>query len=62
MQLNGYLHLEIDSRRNSNDIAQFVNAEVERLIKDGKLLRNSKCKDDMKGMIIRKVTEDAAEM
>jgi hypothetical protein len=62
MQLNGYLNLEIDSRRNSNDTAQFVNAEVERLIKDGKLLRNSKFKDDMKGMIIRKVTEDAAEM
>jgi hypothetical protein len=45
-----------------NDIAQFVNAEVERLIKDGKLLRNSKFKDDMKEMIIHKVTEDAAEM
>lgn len=62
MQLNGYLNLEIDSRRNSNDIAQFVNAEVERLIKDGKLLRNSKSKDGMKKMIIRRVTEDAAEM
>ena len=62
LQLNGYLNLEIDSRRNSNDIAQFVNAEVERLIKDGKLLRNSNSRDDMKGMIIRKVTEDAAEM
>jgi hypothetical protein len=62
MQLKGYLNLEIDSRRNSNDIAQFVNAEVERLIKDGKLLRNSKSKDDMKDLIVRKVTEDAAEM
>ena len=62
MQLNGYLNLEIDSRRNSSDIAQFVNAEVERLTTNGKLLRNSKSKDDMKEMIIRKVTEDAAEM
>lgn len=62
LQLKGYLNLEIDSRRNSNDIAQFVNAEVERLIEDGKLLRNSKSKDHMKRMIIRKVTRDAAEM
>ena len=62
LQLNGYLNLEIDSRRNSNDIAKFVNAEVERLIRDGKLLRNSKSKDDMKGMIVRRVTDDAAEM
>ncbi|KAG9198591.1 hypothetical protein G6514_009833 [Epicoccum nigrum] len=60
--LKGYLNLEIDSRRNSNDIAQFVNAEVERLIKDGKLLRNSKSRDDMREMIVRKVTKDAAEM
>jgi hypothetical protein len=44
------------------DIERFVNAEVERLIKNGKLLRNSKSRDDMKGIIIRKVTEDAAEM
>jgi hypothetical protein len=62
LQLNGYLNLEIDSRRNSNDIAQFVNAEVERLIKDGKLLRNSNSRDDMKEMIIRKVTTGAAQM
>ena len=62
LQLNGYLNLEIDSRMNSDDIAQFVNAEVEQLIKDGKLLRNSKSKDHMKRMIIRKVTRDAAEM
>jgi hypothetical protein len=62
MQLKGYLNLEIDSRRNNNDIAQFVKTEVERLIKDEKLLRNSKSKDDMREMIIGKVTKHAAEM
>jgi hypothetical protein len=62
LQLNGYLNLEINSSRNQYDIERFVNAEVERLIKNGKLLRNSKSRDDMKGIIIRKVTEDAAEM
>lgn len=62
LRLNGYLNLEINSRRNNRDIARFVNTEVERLTKDGKLLRGSKSKDEMKALIIRRVTEDAADM
>jgi hypothetical protein len=62
MHLNGYLNLEINSHRNKYDIARFVNSEVERLVENGRLLRNSKFKDEMKEMITHKVTEDAAEM
>jgi hypothetical protein len=38
LKLSGYLNLAINSCRNSNDITQFVNAEVEHLTKARKLL------------------------
>jgi hypothetical protein len=41
LKLSGYPNLVINSRRNSNDITQFVNAEVEHLTKARKLLPHS---------------------
>lgn len=62
LKLSGYPNLAIDSRRNSDDIAQFVNAEVERLINTKKLLRYSPAQTEMKRIIIEKVIEGAAGM
>jgi hypothetical protein len=41
LKLSSYLNLAINSRRNSNNITQFVNAEVEHLTKARKLLPHS---------------------
>lgn len=62
LKLSDYPNLAIDSRRNSDDIAQFVTSEVERLTKAGKLLRHSNARTEMKRMIIKKVIEGAAGM
>ncbi|KAH7119554.1 hypothetical protein B0J11DRAFT_582082 [Dendryphion nanum] len=62
LRLQHYPNLEIDSRRNSDDIARFVHDETERLIKDGKLLRYSTCQADMKVLIVEKVVQGAAGM
>jgi hypothetical protein len=62
LQLSGYPNLAIDSQRNSYDIAQFVKAEVERLIQARKLLRYSISQTEMKDMIVDKVIEGAAGM
>lgn len=62
LELSGYPNLAIDSQRNSDDIAQFVRAEVERLIQAKKLLRHSAAQTEMKNMIIDKVIEGAAGM
>jgi hypothetical protein len=61
-RLRLYPNLEIDSRRNSDDIARFVNNETEQLVRDGKLLRHSTSQADMKAFIIDKVVEGAAGM
>ena len=61
-ELSGYPNLAIDSRRNSDDIAQFVKAEVERLVQTRKLLRYSAAQADMKNIIVGKVIEGAAGM
>lgn len=62
LNLSNYPNLAIDSRRNSDDIAQFVNFEVERLTKAGTLLRYSNAQTEMKKMIVDKVIEGAAGM
>jgi hypothetical protein len=62
LELSGYPNVAIDSQRNSGDIAQFVNAEVEQLVRARKLLRYSNAQTKMKGMIIDKVIEGAAGM
>jgi hypothetical protein len=62
LELSGYPNLAIDSQRNSDDIAQFVTTEVERLIQARKLLRYSTAQTEMKKMIINKVIEGAAGM
>jgi hypothetical protein len=60
--LSSYPSLEIASHRNSDDIARFVNAEVERLTKARKLLRHSASQAEMKTLIIDQVTKDARGM
>jgi hypothetical protein len=62
LKLSGYPNLAIDSRRNSDDITQFVNAEVERLTKARKLLPHSPAQTEMKKIIINQVIKDAAGM
>lgn len=62
IRLRHYPNLEIDSRRNSDDIARFVHDETERLVKDGKLLRYSTCQADMKVLIVERVVEGATGM
>ncbi|KAF2796410.1 hypothetical protein K505DRAFT_415804, partial [Melanomma pulvis-pyrius CBS 109.77] len=62
LELSGYPNLVINSQRNSDDIAQFVKAEVERLIQAKKLLRYSANQTEMKNMIIDKVIEGATGM
>jgi hypothetical protein len=62
LRLSNYPNLEIDSQRNSDDIARFVKDEVERLIQAGKLLRHSSSQAEMKRLIIDKVIEGATGM
>ena len=60
--LKGYHNLEISSKRNAEDIENFVRSETEQLVKKGRLLRHSRAKDEMKRLILEKVTEGAAGM
>ncbi|KAF1946986.1 hypothetical protein EJ02DRAFT_331027, partial [Clathrospora elynae] len=62
LSLSNYPNLEIDSQRNSDDIAKFVKVEVERLTQARKLLRHSNSQAEMKTLVIDKVTEGAAGM
>ncbi|CAI6331083.1 unnamed protein product [Periconia digitata] len=62
LRLQHYPNLEIDSRRNSDDIARFVEANVEQLIQDGNLLQYSDSRVDMKKLIVDKVIEGADGM
>jgi hypothetical protein len=61
-RLHCYPNLEIDSQRNSDDIARFVKDQTDRLVQDGKLLRHSTSQKEMKKFITIKVTEGAAGM
>ena len=62
LTLKDYSNLEISSDRNNTDIATFVKAETEKLVENHRLLCNSRSKEDMKLLIISKVTEDTCDM
>ncbi|KAF7452322.1 Arp Ankyrin repeat protein [Pyrenophora tritici-repentis] len=62
LRLRNYPNLEIDSRRNCDDIARFVNEQVEELVQDGRLLSYSDSETEMKKLIVGKVIEGAAGM
>ena len=60
--LHHYPNLEINSQRNSDDIARFVKDQTERLVQKRKLLRYSTSQKEMKEVITSKVIEGAAGM
>ena len=62
LRLQHYANLEIDSRRNSDDIARFVKDQTQQLIEDGKLLQYSKSVVDMKQTIVDKLINGADGM
>jgi hypothetical protein len=62
LRLQHYPNLEIDSQRNRDDIARFVNDQAEQLIQDGRLLQYSNAETEMKKLIIDKVIEGATGM
>ncbi|KAI9683264.1 MAG: hypothetical protein M1822_006129 [Bathelium mastoideum] len=62
LRLKKYPNLEIDSRKNSDDIARFVKYQTQKLIKDGELLQYSKSPADMAELIARRVVEGADGM
>lgn len=61
-RLQDFPNLAIESGRNLDDISTFVRSETERLIKRGRLLRNSRAKDGLRDLVIREVIEKAEGM
>ncbi|KAF2204425.1 hypothetical protein GQ43DRAFT_493965, partial [Delitschia confertaspora ATCC 74209] len=51
-RLQSYPNLEVESNRNSDDIARFVKDQTERLIEGGGLLRYSTSQSEMKELIL----------
>lgn len=62
LRLQHYPNLEINSRRNGDDIARFVNDQAEQLIQDGRLLQYSNSETEMKKLIVDEVIEGATGM
>ncbi|KAI9661048.1 MAG: hypothetical protein M1821_009375 [Bathelium mastoideum] len=60
--LKHHPNLEMSSEKNGADIASFVAVETERLIQKRKLLRYSTSLDEMKSLIISRVTKGAYGM
>jgi hypothetical protein len=60
--LKHHPNLEIDSTRNSADIAHFVSSETQRLIQSGQLLRSSPSCEEMRELIIQQVVKGASGM
>lgn len=60
--LQSYPNLELVSNKNMDDIASFVRAETQNLIKRKKLLRSSINKEELKDDIIDQVTKGAGGM
>ncbi|KAL9012870.1 MAG: hypothetical protein Q9180_009065 [Flavoplaca navasiana] len=58
-QLQDFPNITTELDRNLGDIAKFVGSETDRLIKRGRLLRNSKAKDELRDLIVREVIEKA---
>ncbi|KAF2838813.1 hypothetical protein M501DRAFT_934397, partial [Patellaria atrata CBS 101060] len=61
-RLERYPNLEIESNRNSDDIARFVKNEIETLIDDGELLHGSTCPAEMQELIEERVVRGASGM
>ena len=62
IQLEDYYNVEISSVRNTGDIEQYVKSETERLVMKGRLLRNSRAKDEMRNLITEEVIKGSAGM
>ncbi|KAF2740308.1 hypothetical protein EJ04DRAFT_548375 [Polyplosphaeria fusca] len=62
LRLQHYPNLEIDSQRNGDDIARFVNDQVEQLVHDRRLLQYSNSEVEMKKLIVDTVIEGATGM
>ncbi|OCL07799.1 hypothetical protein AOQ84DRAFT_389280 [Glonium stellatum] len=62
LRLQHYPNLEIDSRRNGDDIARFVKNQTEQLIQDGELLQYSTSQVEMKKLIVDEVIKGATGM
>lgn len=60
--LNEYPSLDLASDKNQRDIEQFVRTETERLVSKRRLLRYSKCKEELKFIIIEHVSKGADGM
>lgn len=60
--LQRYPNLEINSDKNSDDIAVFVKVQTKQLIKKGELLQYSNSQTEMKELIVNKVIEGASGM
>jgi hypothetical protein len=60
--LQDYPNLEVASDRNMDDIASFVRAETQGLIRRNKLLRFSINKEELKESIINQITKGASGM
>ncbi len=61
-ELRDYPSLRISSDRNSQDIELFIRTETTKLVKSGRLLRNSHAKDEMRDMIMTKLLMGANGM
>jgi hypothetical protein len=60
--LNEYSSLDLASDKNQRDIEEFVRTETERLVSNRRLLRYSKCKEELKFLIIKQVSKGADGM
>ncbi|CAO2655499.1 Nn.00g043020.m01.CDS01 [Neocucurbitaria sp. VM-36] len=60
--LQHYPNIEVNLRRNADDIAQFVKTQTEQLILDGELLTDSSSQTEMKELIVSSITKHATGM
>ena len=60
--LREYPNFDIVSTRNTVDIEAFVRTETERLVKKRRLLRNSNAREELKALIIDRVSKGADGM
>lgn len=60
--LRDYPNLNITSSRNTQDIESFVRTGTKKLVKNGRLLRNSQVRGEMQELVIDRVSEGAAGM
>jgi len=61
-RLKGHMNLELASSRNADDIKVFVEVELDRMITSGKILRQSRAAEELRGLIIETLAKDAHGM